>query len=131
MPNIQCIQKRINFKLTKRNVLQIRMLYNEHIIRSHCLWSFVIKEQMRESKIPPQKSLLYSKMNSFLPEKLDSYVTQKENQFWLYYLTDGKRSTYYTGHESLRQQILAVLFDDEEDFPILYQLNLIHKREVN
>ena len=69
-------------------------------------------------------------MNSFLPEKLDSYVTQEENQFWFNYLTDGK-STYYTRHESLRQQILAVLFDDEEDFPILYQLNLIHKREVN
>ena len=108
------------------------MLYNEHIIRSHCLWAFVIKEQMRESKIPPQKSiLLYSKMNSFLPEELDSYVTQKENEFWFYYLTDGG-STYYTRHESLRQQILAVLFDAaEEDFPVLYQLNLTYKREVN
>ena len=108
------------------------MLYNEHIIRSHCLWAFVIKEQMRESKIPPQKSiLLYSKMNSFLPEELDSSVTQKENEFWFYYLTDGG-STYYTRHESLRQQILAVLFDAaEEDFPVLYQLNLTYKREVN
>ena len=69
-------------------------------------------------------------MNSFLPEELDSSVTQKENEFWFYYLTDGK-NTYYIRHESLRQQILAVLFDDEEDFPILYQLNLIYKREVN